>query len=312
MIVTLTANPSIDRTLQLAAPLRVGDVQRAVTVVDQAGGKGINVTRAATSAGRSSVAIFPSPPDDSFVSLLSHGGVPARAVPCRARVRTNVTVVDPAGVTTKLNEPGTAPGQEAQAALTAALHEACVGARWAVLAGSLPAGVSDSWYADLVGTLVDTGVRIAVDTSGAPLLACASAPVRPHLLKPNGPELAELVGSDADLEADVDAAAAAASSLVRSGVDALLVTLGSAGALLATADGVWRARTTAPVTVRSTVGAGDSTLSGYLLADLDGLDPGDRLRRAVAYGTAAVQLPGSTIPTPADAHEEAVTITDMR
>ena len=131
---------------------------------------------------------------------------------------------------------------------------------------------------------------------------------KPHLLKPNGPELGELASTDDDLEADVDAAASAARRLVDEGTETLLVTLGGAGALLVNAEGAWFGRNGEPVEVRSTVGAGDSTLSGYLLADLDGLDPADRLRRAIAYGTAAVQLPGTTIPTPADVNEEAVVV----
>lgn len=312
MIVTLTANPSIDRTVELTAPLQVGEVQRVAKVSDQAGGKGVNVTRAVETAGKLSVALFPAQPDDPFVGLLLDAQLAYRPVPFPGRVRTNLAVVDPAGVTTKLNEPGDTLDGEVLAALTTALRRECQAAKWAVLAGSLPTGVAADWYGELAAALADTGAKIAVDTSGAPLTAAASAVVKPHLLKPNGPELAELVGTSDDLEADVEKAAAAARDLVATGVEALLVTLGGAGALLVNADGAWFAKNSAPVTVRSTVGAGDSTLSGYLLADLDGLDPADRLRRAVAYGTAAVQLPGTTIPSPADANEEAVTVTELR
>lgn len=311
MIVTLTANPSIDRTIELTAPLQVGEVQRAGQVVDQAGGKGVNVTRAVETAGKLCVALFPAQHADPFVSLLRQAHLTYRPVPFPGRVRTNIALVGPDGTTTKVNEAGDTLDATVLGALTEALRRESQAARWAVLAGSLPAGVDAGWYGDLAGALADTGVKIAVDTSGAPLTAAAGAPVKPHLLKPNGPELAELVGTTDDLEADVDAAAEAAKALVATGVESLLVTLGGAGALLVNGEGVWFAKNSAPVTVRSTVGAGDSTLSGYLLADLDGLDPADRLRRAVAYGTAAVQLPGTTIPTPADTDEEAVVVTPL-
>ncbi len=311
MIVTLTANPSIDRTIELPAPLQPGEVQRAGKVVDQAGGKGVNVTRAVETAGKLCVALFPAQHADPFVALLRQARLTYRPVPFDGRVRTNIALVDPDGTTTKVNEPGETLDAGVLEALTEALRRECSAAKWAVLAGSLPQGVDASWYGDLAAALRDTGAKVAVDTSGAPLTACAAAEVKPHLLKPNGPELAELTGTSDDLEADVDAAADAARKLVASGVESLLVTLGGAGALLVSGEGVWFAKNSAPVQVRSTVGAGDSTLSGYLLADLDGLDPADRLRRAVAYGTAAVQLPGTTIPTPADTNEEAVVVTAL-
>ena len=118
-------------------------------------------------------------------------------------------------------------------------------------------------------------------------------------MKPNGEELASFTGGDADeLEADPAAAAAAARRLIDRGVGAVLATLGGNGAVLVTADGAWHA-TPPPTTVVSTVGAGDSSLFGYLLADLRGPTPAERLALAVAYGSAAAGLPGTTIPQPA-------------
>ncbi len=69
--------------------------------------------------------------------------------------------------------------------------------------------------------------------------------------------------------------------------------------MLVTADGAWQA---SPPRIRvvSTVGAGDSSLAGYLLADVAGDDPADRLRRSIRYGAAAASLPGTQAPTPAD------------
>ena len=77
----------------------------------------------------------------------------------------------------------------------------------------------------------------------------------------------------------------------------MLATLGGDGAVLVTADGAWHA-TPPPTTVVSTVGAGDSSLFGYLLGDLRGQGPAERLALAVAYGSAAAGLPGTTIPQP--------------
>ena len=331
MIVTLTANPSVDRTVELAGPLRRGAVQRALSVTSEPGGKGVNVARAVTAAGRLAVAVLPADHDDPVVLALRELMVPHRALPVHGRVRVNLTVAEADGTTTKINEPGVPLDRAVLDRLGEAVLREAAGARWAVLSGSLPPGVPAGWYAELVAALATSGARVAVDTSGAPLRALleSSRPDGaglPDLLKPNAEELAELVAvldaqepaaasspADrvvADLEADPAAAARAARRLVDRGVGAVLATLGSAGALLVTADGAWRA-TTAPVAARSTVGAGDSTLSGYLLADLAGVDAPGRLAHAVAYGAAAVQLPGSTVPTPADLREQLVTTTAL-
>ena len=176
-----------------------------------------------------------------------------------------------------------------------------------VLSGSLPAGVDPALYARMVRELRPTGARIAVDTSDDPLRALGAAlpGAAPDLIKPNGEELGQLTGVDgAELErraADGEMApvAAAARDLVGSGIGAVMVTLGGAGAVLATADGAWSAATPA-VRVRSTVGAGDSSLAGYLLADAAGLPPGRRLAWAVAHGSAAAALPGTGLPAGID------------
>lgn len=108
MIVTLTANPSLDRTMTVPAPLRVGDVQAASSAREDAGGKGINVARAIAAAGEPCLAILPLAGDDPFEAALRGARLDAQHVPVRGHVRTNLAITDPAGVTTKLNLPGAA------------------------------------------------------------------------------------------------------------------------------------------------------------------------------------------------------------
>jgi 1-phosphofructokinase len=127
-------------------------------------------------------------------------------------------------------------------------------------------------------------------------------------MKPNGEELASFVGGDEEtFEKDPATAATAARQLIDRGVGAVLVTLGGAGAVLVTQDGAWHA-TPPPTTVVSTVGAGDSSLFGYLLSDVRGGTPAERLTLAVAYGSAAASLPGTTIPEPGQTHPEQVLV----
>jgi 1-phosphofructokinase len=311
-VVTLTANPSLDRTLDLPAPLAAGGIVRLAGTSTEPGGKGVNVARALAAAGGDVVSVLPAAASDPIVTALRALGLELATVPVQTPVRTNYTLVDPAGTTTKLNEPGAALTEATRTALSGILHGHAAAAQWVVLSGSLPPGTPVDWYADLVRTLRDTGARIAVDTSEAPLLALLSAgrDAVPHLLKPNAEELAQLAGtSEAALLADPAAMLAAVQRLHGRGVADVLLTLGGDGALLSTADGdVWSALPPA-ITVRSTVGAGDCSLAGYLLAALAGAPPAERLRSAVAYGAASASLPGSAVPTPAQVDGSAVRVT---
>ena len=298
-IVTLTPNPSTDRTLTLGGPLQRGAVHRLETVSSQAGGKGVNISRACISAGVDTVAALPADDGDAFVHEPVAAGIPHRLVPSDHPVRVNFTVTEPDGTTTKLNSPGSPATPADLEALAARLHDLADDADWVVLAGSLPPGAPAHWYADLVADLRER-TRVAVDTSDDALRALVerldSAP--PHVMKPNGDELASFTGGDAEvLEADPAAAAEAARSLVDRGVETVLVTLGGNGAVLVDGTGAWHAAPP-PTEVVSTVGAGDSSLFGYLLGHLRGDDQAGCLALAVAYGSAAAGLPGTTIPPP--------------
>lgn len=315
MIVTLTPNPSIDRTVALASTLERGAVLRAESVTAQSGGKGVNISRAAVAAHVPTIAVLPAQSDDPYVLELLRDGIDCRPERPVGPVRVNITITEPDGTTTKINSPGAMVDQAALDRLERALHQRASQARWVVLAGSLPPGAPAGWYAELVADLASTPAKVAVDTSDEPLRALAAqvaaGGAAPDLLKPNGEELASLTGGDAEqVERDPAAAARAAGILVGQGVGAVLATLGSNGAVLVTPDGAWHA-TPPPTTVVSTVGAGDSSLFGYLLGDLRDAEPAERLRLAVAYGSAAAGLPGTTIPRPDQVSPELVEVREL-
>lgn len=329
MIVTLTANPSLDRTVELPAPLARGEVQRAVAVHQHSGGKGVNVSRALVASGLDTVAVLPGGDSDPVLAGLLDDGVPYAALPISEPLRSNVTLTEPDGVTTKINEPGPELSLDEQEALIGLLLDRSRGASWVVLAGSLPPGVPADFYATVARRLRSThdgdAPLIAIDSSGAPLVAAISGDSlgningKPDLLKPNAEELAELAAAAGltdvhtadELEADPGLAARAAAAVVGSGVGAVLATLGSKGAVLVTADGAWLA-THPPIQAVSTVGAGDSSLAGYLLAATNGGTSQDCLRQAVAHGAAAASLPGSTVPAVHQTTPDAVTITALQ
>ncbi|MBT0567910.1 1-phosphofructokinase family hexose kinase [Williamsia sp. CHRR-6] len=318
MIVTVTANPSLDRTVSLSAPLVRGSVTRAQSARHEPGGKGVNVSRIAQVAGVATVAILPAHRSDPLLAALDGVGLSYRAIPVDAEVRNNVTITEPDGTTTKINLPGTRLAPSELDALTELVLQTGADATWVALCGSLPPGVPAAWYRDLAEQLASQVARVAVDTSGAPLLAVAQAAHAGHidLIKPNAEELAEISGTDAaELEAtsasgDLRPTLAAAQSVQRRCGCTVLATLGAAGALLVTADGAWSA-TPPPIVPVSTVGAGDATLAGYLLADLDRVGPGEALRRAVAYGSAAAGLAGTQPPTVADLALGGVTVREV-
>jgi 1-phosphofructokinase len=313
MIVTLTANPSHDRTVNLTAPLERGAVQRADSVISQAGGKGVNISRACVAADLPSIAVLPAAKDDPFVLELLAAGIDCRPVEHEGDLRVNITITEPDGTTTKLNSPGPQATPRLLRELEEALVRRAANADWIVLAGSLPPGTPPEWYAELVAALRAAGARVAVDTSDAPLKALVDAlpTSAPHLMKPNGEELASFTGHRADdLEGDPLAAADAARDLVELGVESVLVTLGPHGAVLVNADCAWHAMPP-PTTVVSTVGAGDSSLFGYLYGDVTSRDPDHRLALAVAYGSAAAGLPGTTIPHPRQVQTDLVRVTRL-
>ncbi|ROP65108.1 MULTISPECIES: 1-phosphofructokinase family hexose kinase [unclassified Curtobacterium] len=315
-IVTVTPNPSLDRTIELAGELQRGSVQRATRSTAEPGGKGVNVSRVVVASGGDTVAVLPGDELDPVLLGLAARGIPTAALPIGAPLRSNVTVTEPTGTTTKLNEPGPslAGRLEDLAALvadTADVTPTGPRARWVVLAGSLPPGLPDDALAVLVRAVRarhGADVRIAVDSSGVPFTALLQSGAHLDLVKPNAEELAEIVGGDPDeYERDHELAAAAAERLRDRGVETVLLTLGSAGAILIGPEGSFFAA--APrITARSTVGAGDSSLAGYLLAEVAGRSPEERLAQAVATGAAAAALPGSDVPALDHTDPDAVTV----
>lgn len=303
MIVTLTPNPSLDRTLELDRLMR-GAVLRARETRVEAGGKGVNVARALLANAHAARAVLPvgGAEGDHLVSLLERLGVDIRSVPIAAPIRTNVSLVEPDGTVTKINAPGPRLIDDEPDALRKSTVASLDGATWVAACGSLPPGAPVDLYAALIRDVHDEGVSVAVDTSGAPLAAAISA--APDVIKPNAEELAAVVGRELGSFGDV---VTAAGELRDRGVERVLVSLGRDGAVLVDDAGAVHAETP-PLIPRSNVGAGDATLAGFLAAGGKGAEA---LRSAVAWGAAAVGLPGTAMPGPDNVDITAVRIRDI-
>lgn len=320
MIVTFTANPSIDRTMRLDGRLRRGQFQRAAEVTDQASGKGMNVATVLRDAGEPVTAVVAFA-DQSYLGLgRASGGVEPLVALVRPglRVRTNITITEPDGTTTKVDELGPRLDDgDAELITEAVVYIARqYQADWVMLSGSLPVNAPDDWYVQIAGALRPLGCRISVDTSGqamtAVLAGLAKAPI--DLLTPNVEELAHALGADApglQLAAgrgELDVIVTGAREVQARGVAELLVTLGGAGAVLVSGEGAWYGEAL-PVKVASTVGAGDAALAGYVLASQRGLDAAGRLAYAIAHGSVTAASPGTTLGQPSTEELAAVRVT---
>lgn len=319
MIITVTPNPSIDRTLEIPS-LALGEVNRADHSRVDAGGKGINVSRALAAHGTESVAVYPRGGNDGRLldALLSRvEGVRAVAVPVRQDTRSNLTIAHDSGSTTKLNAPGPVMEAAELEALTATVlravdETAAAGPSTAtvVACGSLPPGVGTDYYARLAEAVTAAGARFVLDTSGEALSqTIVDTVAQIWLIKPNLEELSELVNRPLVTVADVVTAVKLLGC-----VDNALVSLGSLGALLVSRRGVWLAQGE-PIVARSSVGAGDSMLAGFLHAvgdPVSGAEPdfAEVLKSAAAWGQAAVRQPGTAVPGPGDVEGEVTTIVE--
>lgn len=294
MIVTLTLNPSLDRTVEVPELTR-GGVIRSSSRLLHPGGKGVNVARALLANGVEARAVLPvgGAVGRELVELLTQEGVDMTAVEVGATTRSNLTLSEPDGTVTKINvdgEPLTTAEIDTLADTAMKLAQPF---GWVVLSGSLPRGVDNGVYARLTERFTTAGIAVALDTSGPALVQAIAA--GPALVKPNREELAEAVGRELRSLADV---VAAATALRDAGAGRVLASLGIDGAVLVDGVGVGVFFGECAVAARrSTVGAGDCLLAGFLAAGAEGPEA---LATALCWAAAAVELPGSGIPSPAD------------
>ncbi len=312
MIVTVTPNPSLDRTLHLDTFVH-GGVNRVLHTLREPSGKGVNVALALQTAGTATIAVLPvgGPAGQELAELLTETRLPVRLLAIAGAVRSNLSLVEADGSTTKVNEPGPALSP-AEADLIVA--EAIAVSRpgdWLAYCGSLPEGFSSERLGAAIHRGRQSGRLVVVDTSDAPLQALLTGPAEqlPTLVKPNTHELAVATGRRIRTLGEV---VSAAQLLLDRGIETVLVSLGGDGAVLLDASGALHGR--APVDrVVNTVGAGDSFLAGYLHArDRAGDARHEALATALRWGAIAVQHQGTVFPgVPAGAAEIPVRLTEQ-
>lgn len=285
MIITLTANPSVDRTL-FVPKLPHGGITRSDRSRTEPSGKGVNVALALAQHGHATRALFPAGgyAGLQLKEMLLEAGIDHVAVPVKGDVRSNISLVEPSGMVTKINEAGPVLTPEEAETFTQVACAELRRATWLAGCGSLPTGFPETMYARLADECHRHGVKIAIDAWGAPLRH--ALPHGPDLVAPNVAELAGTVGRPIQSLGDV---VEAAHLLRAQGARAVLASLGPDGALLIDDAGACHGE--APVNaVVSAVGAGDALLAGFLSAG--GHGPG-ALTAALTWASAAVQNEGT-------------------
>jgi 1-phosphofructokinase/tagatose 6-phosphate kinase len=292
MIVTVTLNAAIDRTL-VVPNFQPGQRHRASVGFPSAGGKGINVARALKRLGAPVVCtgLAGGRTGTLLVEELTNEGILNDFVRIRHESRTSIAVLDPtSNAYTEINEWGPEVSEEELDILREKLAYLSQGAEFVVLAGSLPRGVDPGFYGDLVRELGRAQLLAVVDTEGEPLRLAVEA--EPYLVSPNQQEAEALVGHEfvdgEDLAAGLDA-------IADLGARNVLITLETGCfALLREDREELRVRAEAPhVEPVSRVGAGDTLLAGFLAARVAGKPFDEAVRSAVAAGAASVLEAGA-------------------
>lgn len=277
-VVTITPAPSLDLTYYVDT-LRPGEIHRAGATSIEFAGKGVNVTANLTLGGVNSRAVVPLPQDDMHL-VAQDPRIVASA--CTGVLRRNVTIIDQAGQTTKVNQSATPlSSREWDGLIDAALAEVRVlEAEWLLISGRVPevdGGVAD--YLPALRSRLRPDTSIAVDTSGDIVGSWWSSGVV-DCIKPNVSELAEATGRELRTLGEV---VDAARQLQESGIRVVAVSLGADGFLVVTADEIaWAV--SEPIQVVNTIGAGDASLAGLLHALVSGLPIPDAARRAAEWG----------------------------
>lgn len=289
MIITVTLNPALDKTLTLPG-FAVNTVNRVQHIRLDPGGKGINVSKAVKALGGKTLClgVLGGAPGGYIKSALDALELPNDMVITGEQTRTNIKIIDPVLQTnTDINEPGSPITSKTLSAVWTRLIQMVKPGDTVVFAGKNPPGMADDLLARWIRQLKALGVRICVDTVGEPMrLALEEGP---DIIKPNKSELSELLGTRMVTDSQV---LDAAKGLVAKGVGLAAVSMGADGAIFVTKDQILRGYCP-KVSVVSTVGAGDAMMAALAHYSAAGCSLEETARRSIAVASAAVMCSGS-------------------
>ena len=290
-IVTLTLNPAFDLHCY-AEDFKAEKENFAEIVSFDAGGKGVNISRALCSNGveNTAVIIVGKENGERFLNDLEGDVCNIIAIEAEGRIRENITVHTNGESETRISFSGF----KAERGVLDKLYEKTSGIingeSIVTLTGSLSKGMDLSSVKDLVMKWKEMGAKIVIDSRSFSLSDLME--VKPFLIKPNREEISNYLGRDIS---DFDEVVSSAKEIFSSGIENVMISLGSKGALLVCREGVFTAKPPACTPV-STIGAGDSSIAGFVAAVKEGKGALDCLRNAMAYGNAACLTEGTRPP----------------
>lgn len=294
-IITVTLSPALDVHCHAESFNAERENFAKITSRD-AGGKGINISRALLSCGIKSRAIVAvgDKNADGFLSALAADGLDCEAIWTDGLIRENITVHTEKTKETRLSFDGFCGSSALLGNVESCVNGIAESGDILALAGSVPSGIGIENVKAFALRLKSKGVRVAIDSrsfSPADIFECA-----PFLIKPNEEEIITYVGNEITSTKE---AIAAAESIREKGVENVMISLGARGAALASAEGCFFAE--APkLKALSTIGAGDSSIAGFLVAFSEKRSADECLKNAIAYGSAACLSEGTKPPTKGD------------
>jgi 6-phosphofructokinase 2 len=294
-IVTLTVNPAVDKSTHIDRLIPEQKLRCDAPRFD-AGGGGINVSKAIKRLGGTSTAIFTTggPAGQVLRDLVSQEGIDCEVIQTEQWTRENFIVAETStNAQYRFGMPGAALSEAETETVLETLRQSK--ADYVVASGSLPPQMDVNFYEKVAAISKEIGAKLVLDTSGEPLRAACDEGV--FLLKPNIGELEALVGAK-DLQ--IDDVDDAARMLIGDGkCEVVIVSMGPKGAILVTKD-LCEHVPAPPVQKRSTVGAGDSMVAGMTWALTQRLTYSEMIRWGVACGSAATMNEGTQLFLRAD------------
>jgi len=298
MILTLTVNPAIDRTLTTDR-INYEDRVYVRSEMEQAGGKGINAALVIHALGGRVLALATAGGGSGkrLAGLLASTRLPVSLIPIRHPIRRNLTISDLHGLTIKLDEAGPQISRAEEHRIEAATIARLDGVSWLLLCGSLPPGMSPDFYARLIGKAREKNVRTLLDTGGEALQLGLEA--RPAMVKPNRQEAERLLNRTLLTRSH---AAEALGEIALMGAEMVVLSLGSDGAMGVSGNGRYHAP--APeIRQACPIGAGDALAATCVWALTENQPFGEALRWGVAAGTAAAATPGTSFASLSETRE---------
>lgn len=287
MLLTVTLNPTVDKNYYIDA-LQQGEVNRVTSVAQTPGGKGIQVAKVAKLLGEEVIATgFLGGNTGSYIEgFLKDAGIGVDFIHVPGATRTAINVKDASnGKTTELIEPGTLITPELRQALLDKFEKLVADCEIAVIAGSVPKGIDENFYPELIGIAKKAGKTVLLDTSGK--LLAAGIEALPDMIKPNRTEMAELIGRTLNGKEEI---IEAATKIKAKGISNVIVSLGRDGAMFVTAEGVYQG-TTPDIKIVNTVGCGDSLVAGFATGLARKLTMEETIKLAMAVSTANALRP---------------------